>query len=782
MRFQIPQIKKSISITLLLILFSISASSQEYNELTEDGDFIAAGSRTKEDSLAHKNKEIPKKLKVWTIDERFGDITPSIPDTVPHMYMNSIFTEGIRGEFNTLGNLGSPRINRIFLDRPLEEQFIFTQPYDFFIVPPDKLLFTNTLSPITNLSFNTCGDHTNGEDHLKALFAVNAGKKLGVGFIFDYIYGRGYYLSQSTSHFNYTLFGSYLGDRYNAHFIFSTNHEKVTENGGITDDNYITHPEAFDDNFRRNEIPTVFESNWNRNDNQHIFFTHKYSLGFSRKVPMTEDEIAAKKFAIESQKEAERAKLIEEAKEKARQEGREFTENDIPSGNTYQGRPDDAKIAGNEPAKETIEKNDRIKVDENLKDSLQEVKPEESDTLWLKNEFVPVTSFIHTLKFDTYSRIYQAYETPTDYYLNTYTAYDKYSGDSIYDKTRHFELKNTFSIALLEGFNKWAKAGLRAFITSDLRHFTLPDSATLHNTSYNEHVLSVGAQLRKAQGSFLHYCGTLEAWLMGEDAGQIKVDASADLNFRLFNDTVTLGANFYFYELNPTFYFRHYHAKHLWWDNEDLSKEIRTRVEAVLSIKKTRTTLRFGFDDLKNYTYFAQQYNITESSSGNYSRSANTVSVKQASGNISLLTLQLSQDFHLGPLRWENQITFQQSSNKDVLPVPTLNIYTNLYLHFMVARVLTIDFGGDLRFFTKYTAPDYSPLLGQYTVQDNGENNVKVGNYPMINVYLNFHLKHTRFFFMVSHVNASAGDYFLTPHYTENGMVIRYGLSWNFFN
>ena len=38
----------------------------------------------------------------------------------------------------------------------------------------------------------------------------------------------------------------------------------------------------------------------------------------------------------------------------------------------------------------------------------------------MKNEYVPVTSFIHTLKFDNYSRTYIAYQTPADYYLNEY--------------------------------------------------------------------------------------------------------------------------------------------------------------------------------------------------------------------------------------------------------------------------------------------------------------------------------------------------------------------------
>lgn len=772
------------ALSVLLVLSCLPAGAQGFNQLTDQGEFTnSSESRSsRRDSLSQGHKEIPKGLKVWTVDERFGERIAAEPDTLPHMYMNSIFTEGLRGEYNTLGNLGSPRINRIFIDRGEQQQFMFTQPYDYFITPVDKFHFTNTLSPITNLSYNTCGNRTNGEDHFKALFGVNVGKRIGVGFKFDYLYGRGYFQNQSTSHFNYSMYGSYLGERYQAHLLFSTNHEKVTENGGITDDQYITHPESFEDNFRNDEIPTVLQENWNRNDNQHIFFSHRYSFGFSRKVKMTEDEIKAKKFAMASMKENAAKKAKEEARKKAEEEGREFDEDEFDEQKTFSGRPDDAVIAGNEPADTVKTSGGRISVDKAAADSLLAADAKQSaemqgDTTWMKDEYVPVTSFIHTLKFDNYERIYQAYDTPEGYYANTYPVHEKLPGDSIYDRTTHYSLKNTFAVALLEGFNKWAKAGLRAFVTSDLRHFTLPDSVG-GRMSYNEHNLSVGGQLLKAQGKTLHYNVTGEFWLMGEDAGQLKIDGRADLNFRLFKDTVTLAANAYFHRLNPTFYYRHYHSKHFWWDNGGLDQELRTHIEGLFSLKRTKTKLRVAYDNLQNYTYFAQRYNITE----DFGRSGNTVSVRQSGKNISLLTLQLAQDFRLGPLNWQNVVTYQKSSDEDVLPVPMLNVYTNLFLHFKIAKVLTVDLGADARFFTKYKALDYSPALGQFTVQDNGAANVETGNYPIVNAYANMHLKHTRFFVMMSHVNASSGDSFLVPHYPVNGRIFRFGVSWNFFN
>lgn len=753
----------------------------QFNQMSPDGNISQRSSRNMADSLG-TDKEIPKGIKVWTVDQRFGDRRQAELDTMSYMYPNTIFTTGLRGEYNTTGNLGAPRINRIFINRAETDQFLFTQPYDYIVSPVDQFHFTNTLSPFTNLDYNTAGNRTNGEDHFKAKFAVNAGKRLGVGFNVDYLYGRGFYSSQSTSHFKYLMYGSYIGDRYQAHLIFSTITQKVTENGGITNDEYIKHPESFDDNYATNEIPTVLERNWNRNNNLHVFLTHRFNLGFSRKVKMSKEEIEARKFAMASQKENQAQKDLEEARRKAKREGREFDEKKFKK-QTFSGRPDNARVVNTSaPTDSTSTKapSERIAVNgKAAADSLRALEAKAAqDTMWMKNEYVPVTSFIHTMKFDTYRRIYQAYETPKDFYADTFNPAGNYPGDSIYDKTTHYRVQNTFAISLLEGFNKWAKAGLKAFVTSDLRHFTLPTETEIAK-AYNEHNLSIGGQLIKSQGKTLHYDATLETWLTGKDAGQMKIDADADVNFALFGDTVRLQASGFFHRLNPTFYYRHYHSKHFWWDNDDMSKIIHTRIEGKFGYEKTKTTVRVAFDNIKNHTFFAMGYNVTD----DFGRTGNTLSVVQKSGAISLLTLELQQKLKLGPLHWDNVITYQKSSDDMALPVPDLNIYTNLFLRFKIARVLKCDFGADARFFTKYYAPDYSPALGQYAVQT-GENRTEVGNYPIVNVYANFHLQRTRFFVMMSHINAGQGkpDYFLAPHYPLNQRIFRFGVSWNFYN
>ena len=763
---------------LLLALTSVDGvNAQSYNQIDEMGNITQRDERGNNTFNPHSNdttkksKEIPRGIYVWTIDRKFGDIRPAEVDTMPHLYMNSTLNTGIFGEYNTTGNNYTARQNRIYIDRKEPTQFIFTDAYSYVNKAPDEIHFTNTLSPLTNMSYDNCGDKQTGEDHLQAKFAVNAGKRIGVGFDLNYAYARGYYANQATSHFGATLYGSYLGDKYRLHTMFSTYHQKVSENGGIVNDDYITHPEAIESTFSENEIPTVLSKNWNRNDNLHFFLTHRYSLGFYRDVKMTDAELKARQFAKESQKEKNEIKNREENKD---------TEP------TFSGRPDDAVIAGREPEREKTERDStRIVVDTPEKmDSLLTAEKTEINNDSLKKEFVPVTSFIHTLDINSNERIYQAYGSPTDYYANTYfNKKNVGTTDSIYDQTRFMQMKNTVALALLEGFNKWAKAGLKIFATHELRTFKMddivkPDTiATMQKVS--EHNVSIGGQLLKSQGHTLHYDAQAELWMIGQDAGQLKVDFNTDLNFRLFGDTLTLAAHAHFHRINPTYYQRHYHSKHLWWDNDDMNKETHTRIEGLFSYRKTKTSLRIAVEEIQNYTYLGMSYAYS-----NTARKYMTAGMNQATGNINLLTAQLKQSFKLGVLNWENVLTYQNSSSQTLLPVPTLNVFTNLYLGFKIAKVLRVELGADATYFTEYEVPDFCPQLNQFAIQENDASRVTLGNFPFIDVYANMHLKRARFFVMMTNATSSSFNRraFLTPHYPTDGSVVRMGISWNFFN
>ena len=777
-----------MKIRILFLLFTMLAvrplmAQDTYNQIDEMGNVTQRNQNFNKhnNDTTSKNKEVPKGMKVWTVDRKFGNVIPATPDTLPHLFPNSLFNSGMYGQYNTIGNNYSARQNRIFIDRKESSSFIFTDPYSFFLVDPDEFLFTNTLSPLTYLTYDNCGDKQNGEDRLDAKFAVNVNKRLGIGFQMTYDYARGYYSSQSVSHFNGSIFATYLGDRYNAHFLFSTNHQKATENGGITDDEYIQHPESFNDDFAENEIPTVLTQNWNRNDNLHVFLSHRYNIGFYRQVPMTEEEIKAREFAKASQKEKEELEMKKEGADAPK--GREIA--------APKGRPEGAVIAGLEPPKEkTSEAVDttRIQVDSQEKlDSLNRLQAiQDSIDATMKKEYVPVTSIIHTLELHNFKRIYQAYQAPTNYYFDRY--YRAFEKDSIEDINKHFQVKNTLGLALLEGFNKYMKAGLKAFVTHEYRRYDMPDTlgSTVFQQRWTEHNVSVGGQLNKTQGKTLHFNLTGEFWLAGEDASQLKLDFDTDLNFALFKDTVRVAAKAFFHRMNPSFFYRRYHSQHLWWDQQnEFKQEMRTRIEGMLSYSLTNTRLRLAVEEIQNYTYFGMSYDTNNDGSGNIIGRENlTAGAYQEGSNINLLTAQLYQDFRLGPLNWENIITYQHSSNTDVLPLPALNIFSNLYLKFKIAHVLDVELGGNVTYFTKYEVPDFCPMINQFAVQKNTASRVELGEFPFVDVYANLKLKGVRFFVMMSNVLYSSANrkYFTTPHYPMNGSVMHMGVSWPFFN
>ena len=775
---------------LLLLLTAVCAvQAQTYNQIDESGNI----SQRDENGTFNPNrrdstkvhKEIPRGVKAWTVDRHFGDVMPTELDTMPHLYQNSVYATGPYGQYNTLGNNYTPRQNRIFIDRRPSSDFFFTDALDYTTVEPDQFLFLNTLSPYTNISYDNCGDKQNGEDHIDAKFAVNANKQLGFGFDLDYHYATGYYQNQNNAQFRASLFSSYRGDRYQMHLLASFYHRKHSENGGITNDNYIVHPELESQDYSENEIPTLLEENWNRNNSQHLFLSHRYNIGFYRKVPMTPEEIKARQFAAAS------------AKQKEEQEKKDKDEPKSTKGKPQQaaptGRPADAKIMGDEPEKKPLDMaadTTRIKVaSKETMDSLLAVKArQDSIDATMKKEYVPVTSIIHPLDISNHEHIYQAYQTPSDYYAKTY--YDlndelAFSGDSIFDKTKYLSVKNTVALAMLEGFNKYAKAGLKAFVSYEYRRFQMPDLLQTDSSSYylnkwTGHCLNIGGQLSKTQGKTLHFNLLAELGVTGMDAGALSVDFHTDLNFPLFGDTIQLAANAYFHRRVPHFLQEQYHSKHLWWD-QSLDSETRTHVEGLFTYQKTDTRLRIAIDEIQNYTYFGTSY--TTATTGT-TRQALTAGVFQESGNINVLTAQLMQNVRWGILNWENIITYQNSSNADVLPLPALNVFTNLYLKFRIARVLLVELGGSCTFFTKYDAPDYVPQLQQFAIQQNSDSRVTLGGYPFVDVYANMHLKRARFFVAMTHVNAGSGSrmQFFTPHYPTDNRVLHVGVSWNFYN
>ncbi|KAA6306207.1 hypothetical protein EZS27_042137, partial [termite gut metagenome] len=205
--------------------------------------------------------------------------------------------------------------------------------------------------------------------------------------------------------------------------------------------------------------------------------------------------------------------------------------------------------------------------------------------------FVPVTSFIHTVKFEKAKHNFLSNSNaPNGYYQDTYI--DRENA-IIGDSTLYWGIKNTFGIALSEGFNNYAKAGLTAFISHKISQYQLMNkNATTGRSHYSEQELYVGGELTKRQGNMIHYDAFAQVGMTGKAIGQFDLKGSLDLNFHLWNDTVSFLGQASVSNTLPSFYMRNYHSTHFWWDNVNSEKEFRTRIEGELNIERWNTHLK----------------------------------------------------------------------------------------------------------------------------------------------------------------------------------------------
>ncbi len=87
--------------------------------------------------------------------------------------------------------------------------------------------------------------------------------------------------------------------------------------------------------------------------------------------------------------------------------------------------------------------------------------------------------------------------------------------------------------------------------------------------------------------------------------------------------------------------------------------------------------------------------------------------------------------------------------------------------------------GLTFKYFTNYKADEFNPLLNEFRLQ----NTMEIGNYPMLDVFLNAQIRRTRFFVKAENISSffTGRTYFATPTQPYRDFKVRFGLVWNFF-
>ena len=382
-------------------------------------------------------------------------------------------------------------------------------------------------------------------------------------------------------------------------------------------------------------------------------------------------------------------------------------------------------------------------------------------------QFIPVSSIIYTFDYSNRSRKFYTSDSTN---LNRYYEYIDHLNPNRKkilptDSTSYFSLKNTLGLSLREGFSSWAKFDLTAYISQDIRQFTLMDT-TIVPTVADQYATYIGGELAKRTGKILRYNAQASFGVVGANLGDFNLSGTIETRIPFLKDTASVSATGYIKNLSPTFYENHYHSQYFWWDTSFV-KVKKVYIGGKITVPHTKTEIGAGVENITQYIYFdATGYPV------------------QDHGNIQVLAVNLQQNFKLSGLHWDNQVVYQTSTNQEILPLPALSAYSSLYLQFDIAKVLTIQLGGNVHYWTRYYSPTYEPAIQQFKLQSES-GKIKVGEYPLIGGFLNCHLKQTRFFLEYYNLGSlfiSPPEYFSIPHYPVNPPLLKLGLSIDFYN
>ncbi|MGH2665689.1 putative porin [Flavobacterium sp.] len=154
---------------------------------------------------------------------------------------------------------------------------------------------------------------------------------------------------------------------------------------------------------------------------------------------------------------------------------------------------------------------------------------------------------------------------------------------------------------------------------------------------------------------------------------------------------------------------------------------------------------------------------------------------KQYDKTINYLSVKVGKEFRFRKFALDNTILYQEVSQEDaILNVPKIVARNTLYYtDYFFKKALYLQTGFTFQYFSKYSANNYNPLIGEFYVQ----NTDKIGDFPMIDFFVNARVRQTRIFLKAEHFNSgfTGRNYYSAPDYPYKDFVIRFGLVWNFF-
>ena len=395
------------------------------------------------------------------------------------------------------------------------------------------------------------------------------------------------------------------------------------------------------------------------------------------------------------------------------------------------------------------------------------------DSTWQKPDTLNrdiTTGFIGTSsEFTTYSKRYadKTSSALSEFYNGVFNIHPEKSADSL----RTMRLDNRIFVRL----QSWKEDALVSQVEGGIgdlfQSFYLqsPNEVLYKSSNHKWNSLYVYAGAEGRLSKYLSWDATGLYNFAGQEANDFSIKANATLNLYPFRrqpkSPISLRAAFETTLKTPDFYQQHFYSNHFRWEN-DFGKTSTTRIHATLDIPKWELKAQLGYALVAGHVYY------------------DTLGiVRQHAPALSILSAGLTKNFTLGPVHLDNSALFQLSSDKEVLPLPSLALNLRWYLQFNIVdpKVLQLQLGVNARYTTLWYAPSYNPVAGVFTLQKEET----YGNCPVFDVFINAQWKKCSVFLKLE--NAGNGwpmdrhDYFTAHRYIQTSRVIKFGISWPFY-
>ena len=249
---------------------------------------------------------------------------------------------------------------------------------------------------------------------------------------------------------------------------------------------------------------------------------------------------------------------------------------------------------------------------------------------------------------------------------------------------------------------------------------------------------------------------------------------SSIVKFNFKNDN-SLALKYTFYSVAPSYntLLHSSNYENYNWDNEfDNSATNSISLNLILS---NILDLDIDLISVKKHVQFEKLIDDNSPGINNYS-----IVPVQYLDNLEVLKIKLARKIKFGKFSIDSKLLLQKTMSDNIINLPEIvSRNTFYYSTDMFKKALYLQTGFGVKYFSKFYMNGYDPLLSELYVQNEKE----IGEFPIIDFFINAKIQQTRLYFKFEHFNSSftGYNYYSAPNYPYRDFTFRFGLVWNFF-